>query len=147
MDEFYRIPVRFGRLWHETEDAIRPLPLARVTLDESVKSHIRLILMTRPGEYRFDPAFGCSIWDRDFEIIPSGGGNWAHEVRNSIEESLKAHERRLSDIRVRLSVEDADEVNGRLKKTIEIHIEGKLKLTGEYFRHHERIMLSPISLE
>ncbi|MEL6671117.1 MAG: GPW/gp25 family protein [Bacteroidota bacterium] len=147
MDEFYNIPVRFSRLWFETGGGIVPKQLAKVGLQASVKSHIRLILMTRPGEYRYDREFGCSIWDRDFEIIPEGKGNWANEVEASIQQSLKAHEKRLSEIKVSLKISKNDEVNGRLKKVIEIHIGGKLNQTGEDFQHTERMMLSPISLE
>ena len=64
--KYYKLPVRLEKLF---EGDIRQLE--RCSELESIDQHIELLLTTCPGEHRFDPKYGCRIWELDFERIVS----------------------------------------------------------------------------
>ncbi|RMG22361.1 MAG: hypothetical protein D6730_16600 [Bacteroidetes bacterium] len=144
-DRYYSLPVPFGRLLNK-----QPLPTVR--LETSVKQHILLILMTHFDEYRYDPTYGCSIWEQDFEMLPKVN-TWKDELKRSIEDSLQTHEPRLDRIKVTVKIAEQpfthpeDRKVRRIKKRISIDIQAKLRETDEPFQHQETLFLSPISLD
>jgi phage baseplate assembly protein W len=61
---YYKIPLKLSGLLEGNE-------LPTIDLRDSISSTLELIIMTRFGEHRHDPSFGCEIWDLDFELIVS----------------------------------------------------------------------------
>lgn len=57
--KYYKLPVRLEKLF---EGDIRQLE--RCSELESIDQHIELLLTTCPGEHRFDPKYGCRIYNR-----------------------------------------------------------------------------------
>jgi phage baseplate assembly protein W len=79
---YYKIPFRFKAVMEGRE-----LPVC--DLMTSVINNLELIITTRFGEHRSNPAFGCEIWDLDFELIVSAR-LWEEKLRQSL---LKIHYR------------------------------------------------------
>jgi len=139
------MPVRFHHFWDKK-------PLARCTLEESIQQNVLLILLTHFEEYRYDHSFGCSLWDQDFELLPSAN-IWKEHLQRSIQESLANHEPRLQNIKIRVALEEVpfthpeDKKVRRIKKRIGVEILASIGLTGEPFSHAETLFFSPISLD
>ncbi len=124
-----------------------------VRIEESIAHNIHLILMTRFGENRFDESYGNAVWEYDFEILPQIS-KWQTHIANSIADSIRTHEKRLINIKVKVSVDQKefpnDEKNNipaRVKRRIQVIVNAKLIKTNESFRFEEAIYFSPISLD
>lgn len=137
-----------------------PLPLAVVmdgnelptcNMAESIKSNLELIIITRFGEHRCDPSFGCEIWDLDFELIVSAR-LWEEKLRQSLLCSVTSHEHRLSNVEVNVQISDAEKLNLvkrfiEIKKRVDIVVTGLIKKTGESFQFCTNMFLSPLSMD
>ena len=124
---------------------------ATLDLGGSISKNIELILMTRFGELRSDPTFGCEIWDIDFELIVSHG-YWEKQMCNSILQSIQRHETRLNDIEVTVVLSEVEKTNlalnyPEIRKKVDIKLKGKVKKTGERFDFNAGLFLSPLSLD
>ena len=64
--EYYKFPLKIGLL---LQDGSKSLP--KCSEKESIDQHLELLFTTCPGEHRYDPRFGCRIWDMDFEKVAS----------------------------------------------------------------------------
>jgi phage baseplate assembly protein W len=120
-------------------------------LGESIQQHIHLILRTHFKEYRYDPAFGNMVWEKDFETIRSVP-KWKNELSEDFAIALKKYEKRLSQIRVATELDELKVVDpqtqkvSELRKRVTIRIDGIITQTNEYFKHTECIFFSPLSL-
>ncbi len=144
-DQYYSIPISFKRL-------IKCEPLKRVEIEKSIAQKIFLILLTHFEEYRFDYTFGCSIWEEDFELLPRIN-IWKEQLKRSIEDSLIDHEPRLTQLQVKINIDEIpfthpeDENVRKIKKRITVFIDARLTKTDEPFSHAETLFLSPISVD
>jgi phage baseplate assembly protein W len=141
---YYKIPFQFS----EVMDG-RELPVC--DLITSVIENLELIIMTRFGEHRSNPGFGCEIWDLDFELIVSAS-LWEEKLRQSLVKSITTHETRLSDIDITVAITDLEKFNNfrqfvEIKKRVEIHISGVLHKTGEPVNFRTNLFLSPLSVD
>lgn len=141
---YYKIPFQFN----EVMDG-RELPLC--DLITSVTENLELIIMTRFGEHRSNPGFGCEIWDLDFELIVSAS-LWEEKLRQSLLKSITTHETRLSDIAITVAITDLEKFNNirrfvEIKKRVEIRIAGVLHKTGEPVNFRTNLFLSPLSVD
>lgn len=60
--------------------------LSRANLQESLTYSVGLILSTRVGSMRFEPEFGCQIWDKEFsDLYTSNKANIRANLRNAID--------------------------------------------------------------
>lgn len=141
---YYKLPLQLSHL-------IEGKDIATCDLGTSISKNIELIIMTRLGEHRSDPTFGCEIWDFDFELIISQGF-WEKKICNSIHQSIAKHEVRLSDLDVSVLLSDIERFNAiykypEIRKKVEIRLKGIVKKTGEGFNFTSRLFLSPLSLD
>jgi phage baseplate assembly protein W len=81
---YYKIPLQISALLEGND-------LPNCDLKESLTHTLELIIMTRFGEHRHDPSFGCEIWDLDFELIVSED-KWEEKLRQSLLKSITSHE-------------------------------------------------------
>ncbi len=145
MSECYKIPVNFGAL-------LKKRSQPKCSFEESIKQNILLILVTHFDEYRFDPTYGCSIWDQDFELLPSAN-DWKKRLQESIYTSISVHEKRLTQLKIAITIDELpfthpeDNKVRRIKKRIIVVINAKLKITNQDFQHIETVFFSPISLD
>jgi len=140
----YKIPFQFG-------DLIDGKELQTCDQASSITKNIELIIMTRFGEHRFDPTFGCEIWELDFELIVSAR-LWEEKLRQSMLKSITSHERRLVNVSVTVAIADIEKFNlfkqfTEIKKRVDIYLAGVIQKTGEPFSFSTNLFLSPLSAE
>jgi phage baseplate assembly protein W len=143
-EPYLKFPVRFSKVMEGRE-----LPLCADTGD-SIAQYIQLLLFTRPGENRFDPQFGCAIWDLDFELVVNEG-SWKESFRLAVAESILRYEKRIEHVRVEINIETVERQIGikkrpELRRKAVVHIRSRLVETGEYFTFRTELFLSPLSV-
>lgn len=141
---YYKIPLQLNVVMEGNE-------LPSCDLIQSISKNLELIIMTRFGEHRSDPSFGCEIWDLDFELIVSAS-LWEEKLRQSLLKSVTNHEPRLTGTKVNVSITDIEKFNAfrnytEVKKRVNIHVNGIIQKTGETFNFHTHMFLSPLSLD
>jgi phage baseplate assembly protein W len=141
---------RFLKLPLRLDIAMEGHELPSCTLVQSITKSLELIIVTRFGEHRADPGFGCEIWDLDFELIVSAR-LWEEKLRQSLLHSITTHEHRLSTIEVNIQINDVEKLNyfrkfSEVKKRVDIIVTGVIQKTGEPFSFGTNMYLSPLSL-
>ncbi|WP_346319689.1 GPW/gp25 family protein [Chitinophaga sp. YIM B06452] len=141
---FYKKPFDLRRLYAHQ-------PLETCDTGVSISQHIELIIFSRFGEHRFDPGFGCEIWELDFELIVNES-MWEEKMAQSIKRSVREQEKRLTGVDAFLKVEDVEKVFPlrritEIKKKAEVTVTGKLADTGENYVFTTALFLSPLSSE
>lgn len=145
MPKLYQMPLQFSTLMERNHE------LPSCNLGTSIAQNIFLIVSSQFNEHRFDPQFGCELWEKDFELI-TNHLVWQEEVNKSIYKSLNEYEPRLEHIDVDTTVSEepyrnpVTKVTG-VKKRITVSVKGMIKATGEDFLYSPQLFLSPISID
>ena len=139
---YYKVPLQLNAV-------MEGHALPTCSLAQSITQNLELIIMSRFGEHRSDPGFGCEIWDVDFELIVSAT-LWEEKLRPSVLHSINAHEARLSDVSVNIAITDIEKFNlfqkmTEIKKRVDIMVSGVIRQTGEPFGFRTNLFLSPLS--
>jgi phage baseplate assembly protein W len=143
--KLYQMPFSFDTLMQRN----RELPACN--LGTSIAQNIFLIISSKYNEHRFDPQFGCEIWDKDFETI-TNPIVWQEEVNRSIVNSLGRYETRLERLDVDTVITEQPYMNPvtrvhSIKKKIIVNVKGVIKATGEPFVYSPQLFISPISID
>lgn len=141
---YYKIPFQLSSLLEGNE-------LPTCDLRDSISRNLELIIMTRFGEHRHDPSFGCEIWDLDFELIVSEN-KWEEKLRQSLLKSITTHEHRLSDVQLYVGISEIEKFHlfkryTEIKKRVDIRLTGVMHKTGEDFSFSNSLFLSPLSVD
>ena len=143
----YELPVSF-------EGLVRGKKLPRIAEDASIRNHIYTILMTSLREFRFDPSYGCNIWDSDFDIRIAQQ-DYTNEVAEALKSTIDDHEPRLrKGCKVNVKVaktsdaEEADDIR-KVKQSFVVQVqEMYIKKTNQPVEDLEySIVFSPITLD
>ena len=140
---YYKIPLQISALLEGND-------LPNCDLKESLTHTLELIIMTRFGEHRHDPTFGCEIWDLDFELIVSED-KWEEKLRQSLLKSITSHAHRLSNIELKVEITEIQKSHllkefAEIKKRVDIKLTGVIHKTGESFTFSNSLFLSPLSV-
>jgi phage baseplate assembly protein W len=143
-NHFYKLPLNFDSLFVSSEDYMKTC-----TEKESIDQFIEMIIMTCPGEHKFDKNFGSKIWDMDFVRMVSKL-SWEKEFTQYLTEAVSRYETRITNILVSASiaeVQTGDDVYNMVsvKNKATIIIRCKLVSTGENVIFHYTLFLGPIS--
>ena len=141
---YYKIPLQLSGLLEGNE-------LPTCDMRDSISKSLELIIMTKFGEHRNDPSFGCEIWDLDFELIVSEN-KWEEKLRQSLLKSITTHEHRLSDVQLSVEITEIAKFHvfrqqAEIKKRVDIHLTGTMHKTGEPFAFSNSLFLSPLSVD
>lgn len=143
--KYYKLPLDFKRFFEEGGGQFE-----KCTELESVDQHISLLLNTCPGEHRFDPNYGCRIWDLDFERIESME-HWNTLFTQYVTESITNYEKRISDITIAIDLREVvrEEIqdNVMIRKRVDITVRAKLCSTGVPCSFTYKLYLGPLSNE
>jgi len=71
--------------------------LDRADLHESLVYSVGLILCTRRGSLRFDPEYGCDIWEMEYSDVMTTN---KADIRSSVRNAIDRHEKRLYNVSV-----------------------------------------------
>jgi phage baseplate assembly protein W len=138
---YYTLPLQLDRILTQ-----KPVPAC--TLKSSIAQNLYLLLTTHFGESRFDPAFGCLVWEQDFEILVNI--KWKDNIRVSLEEAILRYEKRLFHPKVKLEADEFEftaEDRIWIKKRLSVWISGTIAKTNEAFTFNEFIYISPMSID
>ena len=158
---YYKIPLDLRKAMGRSDPPEGKLPddelpdseLPLCDLETSIHKNLELIILTKFGEHRSNPAFGCEVWDLDFEVIVSAR-SWEEKLRQSLLKSITTHEARLSSIELSVAITDMEKHNGiknsvEIRKRVDIQINGVIKKTAEPLSppFHTNLFLSPLSAD
>jgi phage baseplate assembly protein W len=132
-NDCYLIPPSFGDLARHLGDDGRK-PVAKLPVLASIEQHIALYLGTKPGEYHYDPAYGCLLHNYDFSQLTQMPKK--EELKRSIEGYLKNFDPRVALVSLQLNVYDSveqpvDGRPGRSSRRTQVTVNCRLKNTGE----------------
>jgi len=135
MSEFYSLPFSFEDLLYQRSEALK------CSLEKSIRQHIAMILVTRLGSYRYNPDYGCSVWEEDF-VTPSSPEKWKNDIKDKLAAAIEEHEERIEEItRFVATIQ-----KNHLRQAIEIELEGTLKETNEKFSYTDTLYFSPYTI-
>ena len=137
---YYRLPL-------DLEDVLQRQHLPRCTAQESIAQHLYLMLTTYFGESRFEPEFGCQVWEQDFEAMTTM--RWKDEVQRSVEQAIRDFEPRLVRARAQIAVTDHElkNVHQRIRKRLEVTVTAALHRTDEPFAFQASLYVAPLSVD
>lgn len=144
-DVYYSPPLVFSQIFNKKE-------IPRIGIYESITHNLHLILITEHGENRFDPTYGCTIWDEDFENVYSNNA-WQEKINRDIKAILTKHEPRLTGVEVTATISEESfppsSANPayRVKRRVDVKISARLTLTDEIYVYTQKLYVSPISLD
>lgn len=144
MDKYYKLPIDFVRIF---EPNIRNLSMC--TEKESIEKNLELIITTCPGEDKYDPEFGCKIWDLDFERVVSKS-RWEEQFNKYIADAIRKYEPRVSNVTPKVSFIDTRrdyEFTGvtSIRKRADISIDATVISTGSRCCFFYSLYLGPLS--
>ncbi len=140
---YYKLPLQVGKITTNEDPEV-------CTIEQSIVQFIHLIATTHFGEYNYDTTFGCTIWNIDFDNLTSTN-RLKYIIGTALEKTLYTHEKRLTAIAVNVTVTQ-DEYRGvananRVKKRVEICVDGIVKQTNEAFRCVEQFYIAPLAYQ
>jgi hypothetical protein len=137
--QYYKLPLKLSLLTQKKEHE-------KCNLSESVAGMIHLIAVTYFGECKHDSSFGCEIWEHDFENI-SNPQQYRENLIKSVQHTIQKQEKRLTDIRVDIQVEQIDYklIQRRIKSRITLKVHATLLATNEPFVHYDQFFIGPLS--
>ena len=137
---YYRLPL-------DLEGILERQRLPRCTVQESIAQHLYLILTTYLGESRYEPDFGCQVWEQDFEAMTTM--RWKDSVQQSVEQAIQAYEPRLVRVRAQVAVTDFElrNVHQRIRKRLQVTVNAALHRTDEPFAFQASLFVAPLSID
>jgi len=139
MNQYYQIPLSFKALM--SGESRRSY---YCSLKESINQNIILIICSKFDHFRYDPSYGCKIWDTDFEI-PSEF-KWTAQIETSIKEALEKYEKRIEKIeKFDVQLNKDVKVNRRSGQVLNVTIRGTIRHTNDRFEFSETLFFSPYS--
>lgn len=143
--EYYKLPLDFDRFFSGDGQ------FEKCTEAESIDQHIELLLTTCPGKHRFNPGYGCRIWELDFQTIASFK-KWEELFRQYVLEAVERYEPRITDIALDIRLRDLVREERQshaitVRKRADIHITARMLSTGEPIRMGYTLYLGPLSNE
>ena len=136
---YYRLPLPLG-------DIVRRVEPVSTTLEFSIAQHLHLMATTFLGESKYDPSFGCSVWEVDFD-----NNNSNDALRESLKESfayaIQRYEPRLTEVYLSVNIQQSEltALAQQVKKKVTLSVRGKLVATNEPFTYYEFFYIGPLS--
>ena len=136
-DTYYRLPL-------DLESLVERQLLPRCSMQESIAQHLYLMLTTYFGESRYEPDFGCQVWEQDFEAMTTM--RWKDSVQHSIEQSICTYEPRLERAKAQVAVTDFElkNVSQRIRKRLDVMVAATLHQTNEPFTFQASLFVAEV---
>ncbi len=99
--------------------------LEKTNQRESIMYSVGLILSSRIGSMRFDPDYGCTIWDKEFSDLMTAN---KADVRSTLRNAIDKYEKRLYNVSVSFL-----NLEGSVRRSlgITVKVSGNYKEEGE----------------
>lgn len=145
MQKYFSSPFPFHELMNGNKK------LCNLSVEESIRNNIRLLVLSRMGEFTFDPTMGFEIWEFDRRVFyqekepyyDNRPGN--HESNRGMLENASAdkyftddlkrlvteNELRLEQLKVSFAFRKVDGNSSVYQRHIEVIIDGRIRNTGK----------------
>ena len=138
----YKMPLLFARLFESGD-------LLQCNVEDSIDRNLELIITTCPGEHKFDPDYGCDIWDLDFENVVSIQ-RWESEFIAFVSRSIQQYEPRIIETETKVNffdVKNQHEFSGAIsiRKRVDINIFAEIISTGKKCCFCYSLYLGPLT--
>ncbi len=144
-DEYYSLPLRLDLLMRGSGQRLTPTQARELScsLDESIQNHVFLIITSQFGEARYDPDYGCSIWDDDFRSTQDPGDiRWTDHVQRSIRDGIRKYEKRLERVYVEVTVQRDGGTDAH--KRVTVLVTAQMRQSNQrHFSFKREIMIAP----
>lgn len=140
-EQNYALPLALDRI-------VMKQMLAKFPDREAIHQHLYLLMVTHFDETRYDENYGCALWEHDFSILSQI--KWKDLIRESLEVSISKFERRITQTKVRVEIEELEvmsKTNNYVRKRIGVEVKAVIRRTNEPFIFFERIFISPMSID
>ncbi len=161
MPKYYNIPFPFDQIIDKKKR------IKKDSLETSIRSNIRFLILTRLGEFTFDPQMGFEMWEHDKRVF-------YHEKEPYYEEAIKEtykgllenatadknftenlkrliteNEMRLENIKASFNFKNVDGNMSVYQRRIKMVVEGRIKSTGKLLNppFQMEIFYSPFRVE
>lgn len=143
---YYKLPLDFSKFFENGGSQF-----TKCSERESIDQNIELLLTTFPGEHRFDPNFGCRIWEMDFENV-SSYELWEERFKQYVHESINRYETRLTEVVVNIYLRDIVKeerlsYSVTVRKRADIYVSAQMTSTEEPLNLIYTLYLGPLSNE
>ncbi len=123
--------------------------LARCSVEESIAQNIMLLITSHNEEIIGKECFGSKIWNLEFNQLVKIS-EWEEQVRESLVQSITAHEKRLKDVDVEVVLSEIDDDfsqnrNSHIRRKAQISVHGKTRANDIPFRFRTLLYISPLS--
>ncbi len=142
MPDYFSSPFPFHKIIKKSAS------IQKLSLEESIRSHIRSLVLMRVGEFAFDKTLGFEMWDHDKQVFyherapyyetkdtEKGLLEKSTDARKHFKENLKKiiaeKEIRLKDAYIRFNFEKVEGNLSVYQRKIIIEVQGKIKSTGK----------------
>ena len=142
MPEYLKLPLRFEQFFEKNK-------MDTCTLQHSIIRNLHLLITTTIGENKQDPAYGAAFWDNDYDIHLSNDAR-REMVIDSLQRQIASYEKRLVAVVVEVNVKQIpvnESGNVRLRRRIEIIIQGNLARSNEPFRFATGFFIGPMAFD
>jgi hypothetical protein len=141
-DGYYKYPLDLQRIFQHQE-------MVKCEIGDSISQNLQLIILSHRGEHRYNTTFGSEIWDMDFDLILSIR-IWEEKLRKSLLTALKENEKRIEHIEINVKVSEVEkrypfDKYVTIKRKVDVFVGASIVETGENYRFHTDLFLSPIS--
>lgn len=140
--EYYKYPLAISRIFQNKD-------LLKCELGESISQNLQLIIVSHYGEHRYNSTFGCEIWDMDFDLIMSQR-LWEERLRKSLLIAIRENEKRIEAQDIDVKISEVEKMYPfdkyvTIKRRVDVFIKAVIVETGENYRFHTDLFLSPVS--
>jgi len=142
MPEYLKLPLRFEPFFERKK-------LDTCTLQNSIMRNLHLLITTTVGENKQDPAYGSAFWDNDYDIHLSNDAR-REMVIDSLQRQIASYEKRLTGVIVEVNVKQTpvnESGSVRLRRRIEIIVQGSLARSNEPFRFATGFFIGPMTFD
>jgi phage baseplate assembly protein W len=137
---YYKLPLRLDHVIQKKRHASCPLK-------HSIAQNLHLLISTYRGEASYSDEFGCSLWDEEFNIQLNL--RWKENLCDSLRQAIEKFERRMNLQDVKANMEEQNEIienaSLRVRRCLQIEINGIIKKTNEPFNFRDTIFISPLA--
>lgn len=148
-NDYYKLPLRLDLIIQGANLRQNPVLMDELmcSVDASLQDHVYLIITTQFREARYDPQFGCTIWEEEFNSNNDWNDTrWTDRIQMSIREGIQQHEKRLSRVNVLVHVDREGSTDAHKRLIIEIKAEIR-KSNHREFTFQREILIAPFSAQ
>jgi len=142
MPEYLKLPLRFEQFFDKNK-------MDTCTVQSSIMRNLHLLITTTVGENKQDERYGSGFWDHDYDIHLSNDAR-REMVIESLSRQIAQFEKRLMAVVVEVNVKQTPVNEGghvRLRRRIEIIIQGNLVRSNEPFRFATGFFIGPMAFD